>query len=51
MPTPRCPTHPHVQLRCPACQGAWGGKATSDRKARAARANGRKGGRPKKEQN
>lgn len=47
--TPTCPTH-HRPLICPCCVGARGGAkggtATSPRKARAARKNGRKGGRP-----
>lgn len=48
-------------MKCPACKqtvtadhficsiGARGGSVTSDKKARAARRNGKKGGRPKKE--
>jgi len=48
MSAPTCPKHPDVKLRCHACSGQWGGKQTSDRKARAARENGKKGGRPKK---
>ena len=43
----RCPKHPHVVLRCPACAGAKGGKATSPRKTKAVRKNAQKGGRPK----
>lgn len=42
-----CPHHPHVTLICPACLGA----RTTDRKAEAARVNGRKGGRPKGSKN
>jgi hypothetical protein len=46
MNSPTCPTHPHVTLRCPACAGSKGGAATSPKKARAAKRNGKKGGRP-----
>lgn len=45
---PYCETHPAVTLVCPACAGARGGKAATEAKAAAARANGRRGGRPKK---
>lgn len=44
----KCPAHPAVTLLCPACLGAQGGKAATLAKAAAARANGRRGGRPKK---
>lgn len=37
----RCPTHPHVTLRCAACAGSKGGASKSTKKARAARRNGR----------
>jgi hypothetical protein len=36
---PRCTEHPDVELLCPACAGAAGGRQTSTRKADAARAN------------
>jgi hypothetical protein len=42
----RCPNHPHVTLRCPACVGQEGGRARTVRKKLTARHNGRKGGRP-----
>jgi hypothetical protein len=43
-----CKIHPDVELICfcPAC----GGAAKSERKAQAARANGKRGGRPRKPQ-
>lgn len=31
-----------IKLRCPACQGAFGGRQTSDKKARAARRNAKR---------
>jgi len=40
----KCPKHPHVTLRCPACLGETKSKA----KAEAAARNGKLGGRPKK---
>ena len=40
-----CRIH-HTPLVCPACLGAAGGKATSEAKRTAARANGARGGRP-----
>jgi hypothetical protein len=50
----KCPVH-HIPLLpkergggCLACLGAAGGKATTEAKAAAARANGAKGGRPRK---
>lgn len=42
-----CPTH-HIPLTCPACTGGQGGKVKTDKKVAAARANGKKGGRPKR---
>lgn len=42
----RCPKHPHVTLRCPACAGSKGGKSTSPAKVKAAKKNAKKGGRP-----
>jgi len=49
MTVPACPTHgtPLVMF-CPACRGKSGGKVSTEAKAEAARANGAKGGRPKK---
>lgn len=38
----RCRIHKSVTLRCPACTGAKGGAAKSERKTEAARANARK---------
>ncbi len=37
-----------VELICPACVGAAGGKATTEAKREASRRNGAKGGRPPK---
>lgn len=42
---PLCRIH-RIPLVCPACLGAAGGRAVSDAKTLAARANGAKGGRP-----
>jgi hypothetical protein len=42
-----CPIH-GVQLTCHKCIAAEGGSSTSKAKAAASRANGAKGGRPKK---
>jgi hypothetical protein len=42
-----CPIHA-VQLVCPACLGGKGGKVISEKKRAASKANGAKGGRPKK---
>ena len=47
MPAPKCPTH-HVALVCPCCEQARRGAVASDAKAAAARANGKRGGRPRK---
>lgn len=47
-PTPHCPAHPNVALICPACHGGKGGKVISEKKRAASKANGKKGGRPKK---
>jgi hypothetical protein len=44
---PHCHTHREVELVCPRCEQARRGRATSAAKADAARANGRKGGRPR----
>ncbi len=46
---PKCKIH-KVELICPACVGAAGGKATTDAKRAASRRNGAKGGRPRKVQ-
>lgn len=45
----RCKIH-DVALICPACVGAVGGTAKTCQKAKAARENGRLGGRPRKRQ-
>jgi hypothetical protein len=45
MTMPLCPTH-QTPLQCPQCTGTAGGHVTSPRKAAAARANGKRGGRP-----
>lgn len=45
---PRCDMHPTTVLVCPSCIGAHGGKVRSPRKQKAARRNGKKGGRPPK---
>jgi hypothetical protein len=44
-----CPKHPTVQLvsYCPSCRGAAGGRATSPKKARTSRKNGKKPKRPR----
>ena len=39
---PTCHIHPDVILLCPACMGEQGGKASSDRKTRAARRNAKR---------
>lgn len=44
-----CTTHPHVRLICPACVAEQGAGVTSEAKARAARENGKKGGRPRRD--
>jgi hypothetical protein len=44
---PRCAVH-KVELICPACVGAAGGAQSSPSKRRAARENGKRGGRPRK---
>jgi hypothetical protein len=46
MATAKCPIH-HVVLVCPACRAAAAGSVSTEKKATAARANGRLGGRPK----
>lgn len=47
---PLCPIH-KTPLLCPRCAGAEGGSSTSDAKVKAARENGKKGGRPKGSKN
>ena len=49
MTRPTCATHPHARLICPACVGEQGAGVTSDAKARTARENGKKGGRPRRD--
>ncbi len=46
VPVPKCPIH-NVALVCPACRAAVAGSVSTEKKATAARANGRLGGRPK----
>lgn len=41
----RCREHPQATWRCSGCIGAAGGRAKSERKAKASRENWRKGGR------
>ena len=44
---PRCAVHPETHLVCPRCEQGRRGRTPSEAKARAARANGQLGGRPR----